>query len=120
MRGAGMPPGPSILGGIKNGQPVIIEDGVAKLPDRSAFAGSTATADRLVRNMVRMAGQPICDAVRMITSTPAAIMGIGDRKGALSPGKDADIVIFDEDINIRHTLVGGEIVYSKEETHAIR
>ena len=46
MRGAGMPDGPSILGSLKRGQPVIIEDGVAKLPDRSAFAGSVATADR--------------------------------------------------------------------------
>jgi N-acetylglucosamine-6-phosphate deacetylase len=56
MRGAGMPEGESILGSLKNGKPCAIEDGVAKLPDRSAFAGSVATADRLVRNMVNLAG----------------------------------------------------------------
>ncbi len=113
MRGAGMPPGESILGGRKNGLAVIIEDGVAKLPDRSAFAGSVATADRLVRNMIQLAAVPLCEAVRMMTTTPAAIMGVGDRKGALLPGKDADIVIFDEQINVRYTLVGGTIVYEK-------
>ena len=53
MRGAGMPDGESILGSLTNGQKVIIEDGVAKLPDRSAFAGSVATADRLVRNVYK-------------------------------------------------------------------
>jgi len=121
MRGAGMPPGESILGGKRNGQPVIIEEGVAKLPDRSAFAGSVATADRLVRNMITLAGQSVSDAVRMMTSTPAAIMGIADRKGSLVAGKDADIVIFDGNIDIRYTIIGGDIVYTKEEEqHAKR
>ena len=49
MRAAGMPPGESILGSLHNGLKVIVEDEVAKLPDRSSFAGSVATADRLVR-----------------------------------------------------------------------
>ena len=48
-------PGESILGNIKNGLKVIVEDGVAKLPDRTSFAGSVATADRLVRTMIHMA-----------------------------------------------------------------
>jgi N-acetylglucosamine-6-phosphate deacetylase len=115
MRGAGMPPGESILGGKHNGLPVIIEDGVAKLPDRSAFAGSIATADRLVRNMVRLAGQPVTDAVCMMTATPAAILGVDDRKGSLLAGRDADIIVFDDNIDVRYTIVGGTIVYTKEE-----
>ncbi|HEV3326167.1 MAG TPA: amidohydrolase family protein, partial [Puia sp.] len=115
MRGAGMPAGESILGSRQNGLKVIIEDGVAKLPDRSAFAGSVATADRLVRNMVQLADVPLCDAVRMMTGTPAAIMGVADRKGELAPGKDADIVLFDDQIDVWLTIVGGRIVYSKEE-----
>src|SRR5882757_9728202 len=65
MRAAGMPAGDSILGGLKNGLKVIVEDGVAKLPDRSAFAGSVATVDRLVRTMVSMADIPLLEAVRM-------------------------------------------------------
>lgn len=120
MRGAGMPAGESILGSRSNGLKVIIEDGVAKLPDRSAFAGSVATADRLVRNMIELADVPLYDAVRMMTSTPAAIMGVAHRKGLLAPGKDADIVVFDDQVNIWLTIVGGRIIYSKEEeSHAL-
>lgn len=112
MRGAGMPPGESILGSRKNGLKVIIEDDVAKLPDRSSFAGSVATADRLVRNMINMAGVSLEEAVTMITKTPARIMGIADAKGSLTPGKDADVVIFDQQINIQHTIVSGKVIYS--------
>jgi N-acetylglucosamine-6-phosphate deacetylase len=113
MRAAGMPPGESILGSFKNGLKVIVEDGVAKLPDRSAFAGSVATFDRLVRNMVTMAGVPLLEAIRMATATPATIMKIADKKGSLEVGKDADIVIFDEDINIKMTIINGKVVYDE-------
>lgn len=111
MRGAGMPEGPSILGGLESGQEVIVEDGVAKLLDRSAFAGSVATADRLVRTMTQIAGCSMPDAVRMITENPARIMGISDRKGSLKAGMDADVVIFDENVNIKNTIIEGKIVY---------
>ncbi len=113
MRAAGMPPGESILGSIHNGLKVIVENGVAKLPDRSSFAGSVATADRLVRTLVLMAGIPLLDVVKMITSTPARIMGVADKKGSLVAGKDADIVIFDQDITIEKTIVQGRIIYSR-------
>jgi N-acetylglucosamine-6-phosphate deacetylase len=114
MRAAGMPPGESVLGSINNGLKVIVEDGVAKLPDRSSFAGSVATADRLVRTMVFIAGVSLTDAVRMITSTPARILQLSDKKGALVPGKDADIVIFDKNIQIEMTIIKGRIVYKRE------
>ena len=112
MRAAGMPEGPSILGGLSDGQEVIVEDGVAKLLDRTAFAGSVATADRLVRTMVQVAGCSVEDAVRMITENPARVMGISDRKGALKAGMDADVVIFDEDIRVMNTIIAGRIIYS--------
>ncbi|MEC5146825.1 N-acetylglucosamine-6-phosphate deacetylase [Chitinophaga sp. 212800010-3] len=111
MRAAGMPPGKSILGPLNGGLEVIVEDGVAKLPDGSGFAGSVATADRLLRNMVKLAGVPLPEAVRMASYTPARIMGVAGRKGSLVAGKDADVVIFDEDINIHFTIVEGKVVY---------
>jgi N-acetylglucosamine-6-phosphate deacetylase len=111
MRAAGMPPGRSILGPLNGGLEVIVEDGVAKMPDGSGFAGSVATADRLLRNMVKLAGVPLPEAVRMASYTPARIMGVAGRKGSLVVGKDADIVIFDEDINIHFTIVEGKVVY---------
>ncbi len=113
MRGAAMPEGESILGSRTNGLRVIIEDGVAKLPDRTSFAGSVATFDRLVRNMVTMAGVPLTDAVRMACTTPARIMGVGDRKGALAVGKDADIILFDNQINVSLTMIGGRVVFQQ-------
>ncbi len=114
MRAAGMGEGPSILGSLKDGMEVFVEDGVAKLPDRKAFAGSVATADRLVRTMVKTAGVPLMDAIRMISSTPAKVIGIDDRKGSLVPGKDGDVVIFDADINIKATIIKGKMVYEKK------
>jgi N-acetylglucosamine-6-phosphate deacetylase len=112
MRAAGMPPGESILGSIKNGTKVIVEDGVAKMPDRNSFAGSVATFDRLVRNMINLADVPLIEAIRMATETPARIMGINNKKGMLTIGRDADIVIFDENIHIATTIVNGKIVYT--------
>jgi N-acetylglucosamine-6-phosphate deacetylase len=91
-----------------SGVPCIVEDGVAKLLDRSAFAGSVATTDRLVRTVVR-AGIPLCDAIKMMTETPAKIMGLSN-VGKLSVGYDADIVIFDEDINVNTVISKGNIV----------
>lgn len=113
MRGAGMPEGESVLGNLHTGLKVIIEDGVAKLPDRTSFAGSVATTDRLVRNMINMADVSLLDAVRMMSSTPARIMNVADRKGSLIEGKDADIVLFDENINIQTTIIKGRVVYNR-------
>lgn len=90
---------------------IIIEDGVCKLADRSALAGSIATANRLIRTLIQQTEIPLIDAVRMASETPARIMGILDKKGTLEEGKDADIIIFDADINIHATLVEGTVVY---------
>jgi N-acetylglucosamine-6-phosphate deacetylase len=111
MRAAGMPEGESILGSLHNGLKVIVEQGVAKLPDRSSFAGSVATANRLLKTMVEMAEVPIPDAIKMLTATPARIINVLDEKGELVAGKDADIVIFDDDFQIQNTIVQGKIVY---------
>ena len=116
MRGAGMPEGDSILGSLKNGLKVIIEGGVAKLPDKSSFAGSVATFDRLVRNMITLADVPLIEAIRMAATTPARIMGIADKKGSLNLGKDADIVVFDKNINIKQTIIQGREVFNSQ-TH---
>jgi N-acetylglucosamine-6-phosphate deacetylase len=116
MRAAGMGEGESVLGGLDGGLPVIVEGGVggvAMLPDRSAFAGSVATADRLIRTMVREVGVSLSDAVRMMTATPARIIGVEASKGSLEVGKDADIILFDEDINVGMTMIGGRVVYEK-------
>ena len=113
MRAADMPEGESVLGSFKNGLKVIVEDGVAKLPDRTSFAGSVATADRLVRTMLIMAEVPLVETIQMITETPARIMKVSDRKGSLTKGKDADVVIFNDQIEVQKTFVKGRLVYQK-------
>ena len=107
MRGAGMPEGiETVLGKLDNGLPCRIERGVAWMLDGQAFAGSVATTDRLVRTMVA-AGIPLVDAVKMASETPAK-MAKCSTKGTLDAGKDADIVIFDESINMQHVFVRGK------------
>ncbi|MBP3919676.1 MAG: N-acetylglucosamine-6-phosphate deacetylase [Clostridia bacterium] len=115
MRGAGLADGQeSILGSLTNGQRVIIEDGVAKMPDRKAFAGSVATTDRLLRTMVEIAEVPLCDAIKMLTETPARIQKLYDR-GTLETGKRADLVFLDDTLHVTRTIVGGSTVFSSEE-----
>lgn len=103
----------SQAGGTTN-VPYIIEDGVAKLADRSAFAGSIATADTLIRVCFHKAQIPLQDAVRMMTEVPARIMRL-PTKGKLQEHFDADIVIFDEDICISHVIVGGNAIFTRKE-----
>ena len=89
---------------------VIIEDGVCKLADRSALAGSIATMDRLVYTCVKKAKIAIEDVARMASETPARIMGVYDRKGSISYGKDADICIYNPDLVLNHVIqMGREI-----------
>ena len=77
-----------------SGMETVLEDGVMKLMSRQAFCGSIATMDRLVRNMVHLAGVPIADAVQMASTTPARIAGLRG-KGRIYPGFDADLVLLD-------------------------
>lgn len=110
MRCAGQNVKESVLGSLENGQRVIIEDEVAKLPDRSAFAGSIATDDRLVRVMYQRAGIPLYDCVRMMSLTPASVMGLDKQIGSIMPGKRADLICFDEKIRISGVMVQGDVV----------
>ena len=66
--------------------------------------------DRLIKTMTRVVHVPLNDAVRMASETPARIMGIYDRKGSLQRGKDADILLLDDDINLRGVFSLGQFV----------
>lgn len=89
---------------------VIIENGVCKLSDRSALAGSIATMDRLIRTAVQQAEIPLADACRMVSETPARIMGVLDRKGTLERNKDADLLILDDKLEIRAIWQMGRMI----------
>ena len=89
---------------------VYIEDGVCKPPARNCFAGSVATGDRLVRTVYKQAGVPLWGAVRMATKTPARHCGYAGVKGEITVGADADLVIFDDDINVSAVYLMGKAV----------
>ena len=91
------------------GVPCKVKDGVARLLDESAFAGSIATTNRLVRFCVNDVKLPLYTAIKMITKNPAKVMGLKN-KGEIAVGYDADIVIFDNDINIKNIIVNGKEV----------
>ena len=90
------------LGGIR----YIVEDGVCKLYDRSAFAGSIATADRLIRVLTRDCGFDIAMAVRMMSEVPASLLKC--KKGSIRCGYDADVIVFDDEIKVTDVFVGGD------------
>jgi len=87
----------------------LIEDGVCKMADRSAFQGSIATTDRLLRTAVLEAGIPMEEAVRMLTQTPASIMGL-KTKGSLKANFDADVLVLDENLFLEKIVVMGKDV----------
>ena len=97
--------GTDITEGVMSGTEFIVEDGVCKLKDRTAFAGSVATADRLIQTLVNECGFEVSTAVKMLTEVPAKILKIN--KGRLAKDYDADIIIFDENIKIIDVFVDG-------------
>lgn len=111
MRAAGTDDKYSILGSYDDGIEVLIEDGVAKLKDRTAFAGSVATANVLIRTMLKLGSISLEQIIRMLTINPAVVMGVSDSKGSIAIGKDADLVVFDDNVNVCTTFVKGRRVF---------
>ncbi|HET7771069.1 MAG TPA: amidohydrolase family protein, partial [Chloroflexota bacterium] len=105
MRATGLGEGSYRLGEWE----VVVEDGVAKLPDRSRFAGSVCTMAQAVR-VASSAGLPLNDVFRMAAETPAGLVGL-DRKGTLATGQDADVVVLGEDFGVVMTIVAGSIMH---------
>ena len=95
------------------GRTITLRDGAPRLPD-GTLAGSALTMNRAVRNLWRATKRPLPEVVAMASHNPARLLGIERRKGTLTPGADADIVCFDEDVNVLMTFVAGEKVQTGE------
>lgn len=100
--------GTDVTEGVMSGTEFIVEDGVCKLKDRSAFAGSVATADRLIKTMVEC-GVSVPEAVYMMSEVPAQLLKVN--KGRIAKGYDADVVVFDENMKITDVFVGQNKVF---------
>lgn len=94
---------PFALGDIQ----CVVREEVGLTADGRALAGSTATMIRCVRNMVRLIGVPMVEAVRMATLNPARALGLEARKGRLAAGADADLVVLTDDLEVAQTYVAG-------------
>lgn len=103
LRACGMGDGPSELGG----QRVFVQGERATLAD-GTIAGSVATMNRCLRLFLENTGASVADAVAMVTKNPAEDLGIYGERGSLTPGKRADITIFDEQIAVYDTIIGGQ------------
>jgi N-acetylglucosamine-6-phosphate deacetylase len=86
----------------------VVGDGVGMLLDFTAFAGSTTLLNAMVKIIIDQVGVPLVEAVRMASLTPARVIGVDGRKGSLAPGKDADVVIFDEQFKAWQVMIGGK------------
>jgi N-acetylglucosamine-6-phosphate deacetylase len=88
-------------------QHAIVKAGEIRLED-GRLAGSCLNLNRAVRNMVRLAGASLCEAVRMASLVPARIIGAERKKGSIAVGKDADLVVFDEDVAVKTVFLRGK------------
>jgi N-acetylglucosamine-6-phosphate deacetylase len=93
MGAAGAGDGHYLLGPLQ----VTVEGGVARLADCGAIAGSTLTLDVALRRAVQVNGLPLEQAVQALSTNPARLLGLADRVGSLEAGKDADLVVLDND-----------------------
>ena len=88
------------------GRTVIVKDGEVRL-ENGQLSGSTLSLNRAVRNMVQLGGASLCHAVRAAALNPARILGLEKQKGSIAPGKDADLIIFTENVEIKGVFIGG-------------
>jgi N-acetylglucosamine-6-phosphate deacetylase len=107
MAAAGMPDGEYRLGGRQ----VTVEGGRAVLKGGESIAGSTLTMEAAVQNAVHLLQAPVEKAVRMASANPARLLGLKGRKGEISAGLDADLVVLDEQLAVQATMVAGEWVF---------
>ena len=107
ISGTGLGDGKYNLGGLD----IFVKDGVARI-EQGNLAGSTLTLDTALKNMVKI-GFPLETAVKFLTENPARAIGIGNRKGQIKEGYDADMVVMDNDFNVDMTFVCGKKVFQR-------
>jgi N-acetylglucosamine-6-phosphate deacetylase len=109
VRAAGLPDGTY----EEAGREVVVKDGAIHLMD-GTLAGSSLTMDRALRNWLHVTGEPIEKVWQCSSLNAARSIGVSDRKGSLEVGKDADLVLIDENVNVRLTMVEGRIVHQAQ------
>ncbi|HYM13530.1 MAG TPA: N-acetylglucosamine-6-phosphate deacetylase [Bryobacterales bacterium] len=106
MRGAGMPDGEYAFG-PRHGMTAVVRNREARIPDGTALASSVFPMNEMVRVFRDLTGCPLWQAVCMASRTPAEIMGVAGDLGSLAPGKQADILFLDGDVNVKSVFLAG-------------
>lgn len=102
----GLPEGEYTLGGT----PIVYNDNICRLMD-GTIAGSVLRLNQGVWNVYKNSSIPLHECVNLASLNPATVIGLGDRKGSLATGKDADIIVLDESFNLKKTIIGGTVRY---------
>jgi N-acetylglucosamine-6-phosphate deacetylase len=110
LKYAGLPNGTYI---DELGREIVKDDEKAHLPGWT-LAGSISPLNRNVRNMIQHVGVTLPEAFRMASLNPATLLGFGSQKGSLDVGKDADLIIIDEQFNVEAAMVNGRWIYGQE------
>ena len=109
MAGAGMPDGVYEL----IGSPVVVKDGQARRSEDGRLAGSTATLNQCVFNMIHLAGATFEQSVSMASANPARVIHLATHLGSLDTGKDASYALVDEQLQVYRTVLRGRVVYDR-------
>ena len=108
MSAAGMPEGDYSF----KGESVSVRGGAARLHD-GTLAGSTLALDKALQNFIKATGRPLAELIPCSSANAAAAIGLGNSKGKVTPGYDADLILVDDELNVKMTMVNGDIVYSE-------
>lgn len=109
MRACLLGPGEYDLGG----QMVTVKDNEARLAS-GVIAGSVLRLNQAVRNFRQNTGASIVEAVNLVSLNPARQLGMDEQKGSIEIGKDADLVIVDDEMEVYATIVQGDLLYRRE------
>jgi N-acetylglucosamine-6-phosphate deacetylase len=103
-----MPDGEYVFGPEDGGEPIVRKDGVGVMPDGKALASGVVGMDHAVRTFQQLTGQPLVEVIRMASLTPARIAGWDQELGSIAPGKRADLLVLDTDLQVRHVYLAGQ------------
>lgn len=97
---------------VYNGIDYESKDGAARYED-GTLIGTVLGLNQMLQRFIAFTNCPLIDAIKTVTENPAKILGLENKKGAIAPGKDADLVLLESDFDVYATIVGGKIVYEK-------
>ena len=106
MRAAGLPDGTYDLGGQQ-----VHKEGIRCLLSNGTIAGSVLRLNQAVHNLFTYTDLSLPEAICCASLHPARAIGVDARKGSIETGKDADLILIDENMHIYRTITGGETIY---------